>query len=104
MDFVERTDDYSQLLSTRNKIALNDTVYFTINMIAVHPKERGRGHLREMLNNLISDLKENTRAEYIYVTTYNESKVELYQHLNFSVSEKMESEGMKAWVLKMPID
>jgi len=103
VEYVGRTEEYMQLLHSRDETASADTVFFSITMIAVHPEERGRGHLRAMLNRLISNLKKNTQAEYIQVSTYDESKVEMYQHLDFSVSEEMERDGIKAWVLTMPI-
>ncbi len=57
-----------------------------------------------MLEKLTNKFQAFPIYEYIQVSTYDQSKAELYRHLGFELAAELECNDTKAWVINMPLD
>ena len=103
-EMEQRIAQYFDQVRNVDDMPDNVPLYFLNTMIAVDPEERGLGHLRAMLEKLLETLKENPQVEYVLVSTYDKSKVEMYEQLGVFTVKKLDNNITKAWVLKLSLD
>ena len=99
----QRIQKYFKLISKDMEVYKSMPIRFSIGMIAVGPDEQGQGHARAMVDRLIDKYKDATLVENIDVSTYDKSKVDLYTHLGFEVTDVFHFESETAWRLTLPL-
>lgn len=99
----EKSRVYMELIENHYMQEKSSIIYFSIGMIAVAAGEQRQGHLKAMLDRLAVILSDSKPVKYIRLNTYDQEKVNLYKGLGFDLNETLETDGMIAWNMSLPL-
>jgi len=98
-----RLKRYFELVTTEKDEQSDNPLVYSIQQISVDLDERGKGHVRLMLDKIIETFQESEEIKYIEISTYDKAKVDLYMHLGFVSPVECNSDDLTGWRLSMPL-
>jgi len=98
-----RLSQYFLAVDNKDEAPSTALFRFQINMVAVEPSEQAKGHMHAMFEAVQQLFGEIPKVQSIDVSTYDKVKVEMYQHLGFTITEEIKYADMEAWRLSFPL-